>query len=304
MGKVYRRQMIEGVTIPAIIRNGSYFWHSMAVYEDGTVSCWEKADLDDVPQKLSSGWLQFSVPRGQELKIHALCSVKIISADWRFDEKSYYDYIIETVRSLNPEMANIYKTTQRERDKWNNYRVAFSASSVPCKLKGNFGYDLLSGDNARIFLNKDGKLLLTELYAYKDGTFSVDGLGEEYLTFDDIGKLFKDKTLRTSPKKGEVVSFGAPGEAEVEVMRKPISSKQKLSELENKSLRVQDKPDAHDRCIAAYHAYLVEPTDFYRERLREAYEAVPEHERCYLGDMDTRDSDFRRILYSDEKREV
>ncbi len=51
-------------------------------------------------------------------------------------------------------------------------------------------------------------------------------------------------------------------------------------------------------------SYLVEPTDFYKEELRKAYEAVPEHERCYLGDMDTRDSDFRRILYTNDKREV
>lgn len=304
MGRVYRKQTIEGVTVPAIIRNGSYFWHSMAVYEDGTVSCWEKVDLSGVPQKLTSGWLQFSVPEGRELSIHSLCSVKILSADWRFNAKSYYDYIVETVRSINPEMENIYKTTQRERDKWKKYHVAFTASPIPCKMNGSFGYDLLDGDNASIFLRKDGKLFLTELYAYKDGTFSVDGLSEDYLSFEDITKLFKDKTLRTAPGKGEAVSFGALGEAEVEVMHKPVSYKQKLAELENKSLRVQNKPDAHDRCIAAYHAYLVEPTEFYRERLREAYEAVPEHERCYLGDMDTRDGDFRRILYTNDKREV
>ena len=304
MGRVYRKQTIEGVTVPAIIKNGSYFWDSMAVYEDGTVSCWEKVDLDKVPEKLASGWLQFSVPVGKELSIFELCGVKIISADWRFNEKSYYDHIVETVRSINPEMENIYKTTQREHDKWEKHRVGFTASPTPCKLKGNFGYDLLDGGSAHIFLNKDGKLLLTELYAYKDGTFSVDGLGEEYLTFEDITKLFKDKILRTAPRKGETVSFGALGEAEVEVMYEPVSSKQKLAELENKSLRVQGKPDAHDAAINAYHAYLVEPNEFYKEKLREAYEAVPEHERCYLGDMDTRDSDFQRILYTNNKREV
>ncbi len=304
MGKVYRRQMIEGVTIPAIIRNGSYFWHSMAVYEDGTVSCWNKVDLSGVPQKIASGWLQFSVPVGQTLSIYALCCVKILSADWRFDGKSYYDYLVETVRSMNPEMANIYMTTQREHDKWEKYRVAFSASPTPCKLSGNFGYDLLKGDDANIFHYKDGKLILTELYAYKDGTFSVDGLDEGYLSFEELGRLFKDKTLRTSPKSGEVVSFGVLGAAEVEAVSKPVSAKQKLSEIENKSLRVQNKPDAHDRCIAAYHAYLVEPSEFYKEKLREAYETVPEHERCFLGDMDTRDGDYRRILYTNDKREV
>lgn len=304
MGKVYRKQTIEGVTVPAIIKNGSYYWHSMVVYEDGTVSCWKKVDLDGVPQKIASKWLQFSVPDGQELSVFELCCLKIISAKWRFNEKSYYNYIKDTVHSINPEMANIYKTTQREHDKWDKYRVGFTASPVPCKLKGNFGYDLLDGDNAHIFLHKDGRLLLTELYAYKDGTFSVDGLGEDYFTLEDIKRLFKDKTLRTAPENGDTVFLGALGEAVVEVVYKPVSPKQKLAELENKSLRVQNKPDAHERCINAYHAYLVEPTDFNKEELRKAYEAVPEHERCYLGDMDTRDGDFRRILYSDKKREV
>lgn len=49
MSKVYREQCIEGVTIPSIIHNSQYFWHNMAVYEDGTVSVWDKVDLDDIP---------------------------------------------------------------------------------------------------------------------------------------------------------------------------------------------------------------------------------------------------------------
>lgn len=41
------------------------------------------------------------------------------------------------------------------------------------------------------------------------------------------------------------------------------------------------------------------------EELRKTYEAVPESQRMYLGDMDTKDWDFIRILYRpDQKREV
>ena len=115
--------------------------------------------------------------------------------------------------------------------------------------------------------------------------------------------MFGDKVLCTSVKDSETVSFGALGSAECKTVSSTDHS-EKLKEIKDRSLRVQNKPDAHDRCIKAYHDYLVEPTDFYKNRLREAYEAVPEHERCYLGDMDTRDSDFIRILYTDEKREV
>lgn len=302
MGKVYRHQMIEGVTIPAVIRNGSYFWHSMAVYEDGSVSIWEKIDLDNVPQKIASGKLMFSVPEGKELSIHGLCSLKIISAEWNYDDRSYYDHIVETVRSMNPEMENIYKTTSREQAKWKEHRIVFSASPTSCKLGASFGYELLKGDNTHIFLRKDGRLLLTELYCYKDETFSIDGI-DGFMELTDIEKMFKEKTLATKPKSGEKITLGDLGIVEAEPDLS-VSPKNKLAEIKNMSLRVQGKPDAHDAAIKAYHSYLVEPNEFYKERLREAYEAVPEHQRCFLGDMDTRDSDFRRILYTDNKREV
>lgn len=304
MGKVYRRQRIEGVTVPAIIRNGSYFWHNMAVYEDGTVSCWDKVDLSDVPRKLASGKISVSVPEGKSISVFHCCYLTIESAKWNFDTESYFDFIKETVKRLNPEMANIYQTTDREKEKWKSHRVFFAADPTPFKLKGDLGYNMLNGDKLNIFLRESGKITLTMLSCYEDGTFSVDGLGEEYLTIEDIERLFADKTLCAAPQSGELVTLGVLGEARVTVDYDPVSDKDKLEEIRNSSLSVQNKPDAIDLCRKAYVAYLIEPCDFYKEKLREAYEAVPEHQRCYLGDMDTRDSDYRRILYTNEKREV
>ena len=303
MGKVYRKQRIEGVTVPAVIHNGQYFWLNMAVYEDGTVSCWNKTDLCDVPYQLKRGWLTPFVPEGKGLSVHSLCWLEIIKADWKFDNESYFKFIEDTVRSINPEMENIYKTTDREKAKWKDYHIAFTADPTPCKLGGKFGYQLLDGDRSNILLRHDGEITLTQVIIYADGTFSIDVLGDDFFTLEELEKLFKDKTLCTSVKDGERVSFGELGSAECKTVSS-VEPSEKLKEIRERSLSVQNKPDAHERCIKAYHAYLVEPTDFYKERLREAYEAVPEHERCYLGDMDTRDSDFIRILYTDEKREV
>ncbi len=40
-------------------------------------------------------------------------------------------------------------------------------------------------------------------------------------------------------------------------------------------------------------------------KLKEKYKAVPKHERMYLGVMDEKDSDYRRIIYRPKiKREV
>ena len=162
MGKVYRKQRIEGVTVPAIIHNGQYFWLNMAVYEDGTVSCWNKTDLSDVPYQLKRGWLTPLVPEGKGLSVYGLCWLEIAKADWKFNNESYFKFIEETVRSINPEMANIYRTTEREKAKWKDHHVAFTADPTPCKLGGKFGYQLLDGDKSNILLRNNGKITLTQ----------------------------------------------------------------------------------------------------------------------------------------------
>ncbi len=70
MSKVYRRQLVEGVTIPATIHNGSYFLIDMAVYEDGTVSCWHKSYLQQFQQDLRKGWVVPKVPIGEKAFCH------------------------------------------------------------------------------------------------------------------------------------------------------------------------------------------------------------------------------------------
>ena len=60
------------------------------------------------------------------------------------------------------------------------------------------------------------------------------------------------------------------------------------------------QPIAYDICESYYYQYLRNPCERNRQLLKDAYEKVPEHERCYLGDMDTLDSDFRRIIYHPE----
>lgn len=305
MGRVYRRQTIEGVTVPAIIHNSQFFWHNMAVYEDGTISCWNKVDLDDVLGEISRGWLTYKIPDGQHISVYGACSLELAEGRWSFTDESYAEFIKETVRSMNPELANIYKTTERERQKWKDLHIGFTASPTFCRPEQSmFTNEHIDGDDSNVFLNADGVLRLTALYAYADGTFSADGMEEKFFTFEEVESLFKDKTLRVAPNDGDIVSFGALGTARCTHCFSKTKQKEKLKEIENMSLKVQKKPDAHERCIRAYHQYLVEPSDFYKERLREAYEAVPEHERCFLGDMDSRDTDFIRILYTNDKREV
>lgn len=306
MGMVYRRQRIEGVTIPAIIHNRNYFLVDMAVYEDGIIGCWHKSDLQQFKEDLKKGWVVPSIPNGQTLSVHALGDFQILDAHWKYDAQRFYYYVEEVVRSLNPEMVNLYHTTQREIKKWEKARVAWSAVPTPCKLKNTFGYNLLKGRNSYIFCRQNGILYLTTLTSYEDRTIQIKSLGDQFFTMEEVNLFFADKTLCTFPEDKEWVMIQGLGEILLTSdSYSQIPSKEKQKEIAETLTNLSGEKDAHARCIDAYYEYLINPCEWNRENLRKAYESVPEHERMYLGDMDNRDSDFIRILYEPErKREV
>ena len=307
MNRVYRKQMVEGVTIPAIIHNSSYFLIQMAVYADGIVSCWHKSDLTQFRQDLRRGWVTPTVPTGKSLSVFNLGDFKIRQAKWAYDEARFYKRVRAVVNSLNPEMANLYKTTQREIDKWEKRRVGFSASPTPCKEKPGFGYDFWDGESGYIFCRKQDKLYISPLTCYADKTVQVETLGENYYNMEEIEQLFAEGTLTTELKGEEWVRIEGLGDLLLASMDglAEITAADKLGQLADDIANLVGEEDSLDVCRRAYHYYLEEPSDFSRERLRQKYEAVPEHLRMYLGDMDSRDTDYIRILYyPEEKREV
>lgn len=304
MGKVYTRKLIEGVDIFGIIHNSSYFLSRLAVYENGTVSCWHQSDLQAFREDLQRGWVVPQIPLGQTLSVFELGDFRVLEAKWRYDAKGFYRHVEDIVRQLNPEMSNIYRTTQREKDKWDKHRVSWSASPTYCKLTGKIGYQLTDGEMAYIFCRTPQGWELTTLTAYGDGTVQIEALGEDYFAAETIEAWFADGTLSTGPQQAQWVNIQGLGQLRLAAAHDLLSVKEKQNEIKQMLKRAAGEEDAHDRCLSAYYAYLTEPSPWAKERLRQAYEAVPEHERIYLGDMDSRDGDFIRILYTDEKREV
>lgn len=75
--KVYYKRLIEGITIPAIIHNGGYYYHNMPVYEDGSIDCWRRVPLNEHVEKFKEGWLVTFVPKGKTLSIHGLATIVI-----------------------------------------------------------------------------------------------------------------------------------------------------------------------------------------------------------------------------------
>jgi len=295
--------LVEGMTIPAIIHNSNFFYISMPVYEDGSIDCWKRIALSNLSNELERGWLVTEIPVGKEVNFHGLGAYKILSAQWEHTQASYIVYVQECVQSMNSKMIGLFSETFEQKQRWKDKRVKWTAKGMPYKYKDNFGYTLADGYSTNLFYLTDNGWQLTVITAYADETFSIDAVQDQFFCLDEIRELFSTGRLSSNPKGRITVLITSFATITAEALY-ATDSDEKLKEIEDMSVRISGKIGIHERCQKLYYEYLIWPCEENKERLRAAYEAVPEHERIYLGDMDTKDGDYRRILYTDDKREV
>ncbi|GAA4861525.1 hypothetical protein GCM10023310_46110 [Paenibacillus vulneris] len=307
MKKIQRTKTIEGTSIPGIIHNGGhYFYINVDIYEDGMTNCWELVDLKGLESKINSNWLTPVVPIGDTISIHGLGSYRIDEANWKFNKKSYYKHIKETIKVLNPEFVNIYEISNREKTLSETRRIVHSPRATDFYVENEMFYQTAEGNGFFIFMKYEGKHYLVNLIAYKNGLVVIYHLPNEVqYRVKEIGPLFENGTFFTTYDNPIPITLSDLGEV---ILSKPLYAaniEEKYKELMDIYKKLNGEKSSLEACREAYYSYLENPSEFYRENLRKKYELVPEHERRYLGDMDSKDSDYRRILYRPNvKREV
>ncbi|MNW28900.1 hypothetical protein D3C74_57410 [compost metagenome] len=307
MQRIRRIKQVEGTTTPGIIHNADHnFLVQVQVYEDGMVNCWELVDLKGLKQKIDEYWLGPDIPDGETLSIHGLGAFVVGTADWSFDNDSYYQHIEGKVRSLNPEFRNIYEITAREQELMEVRRIKQSPKAVDFAVVQEMFYSTIEGDGFSMFMREEGRNYLVNLVVYEDGMVHIYGLPDSReIPIEELEAWFADGTLFTTGAYPLVVSIPELGEVTVTEELYAEIAEDKYKELLDNYKRLKGERTTLEECRDAYHLYLEYPSEFNRERLKTAYEQVPEHMRMYLGDMDTKDADYQRILYSPEdKREV
>lgn len=305
---VYRKERVEGRSFFGIIKNGSYFLSNLAIYEDGIVSAWDKFDIYQFEKALEKKWVVSFIEDNEELNIRGIGDFEILESQWMHKD-DYYKYIKSILKEMNPEMQNIYKTTQREIEKWEKLKVSFLAIPIDFKMKKEFGYDLSNGKSYFIFrksshYSSNKEIFLTYYTIYDDETISIYNDNNIY-NFDNIKNMFDKNELVLYPKEDDTIIIENLAKLKLKPTLKYTNKKEKLKEIKENIKEISGKENAFDYAIKCYHNYLVYPSDYNRELLKEAYEKLPKHERIFLGDMDNKDSDFRRIIYTPNiKREV
>lgn len=307
MQRIRRKKEIEGTTVPGIINNGGhYFYINLDIYEDGMVNCWELVDLEGLKEKIDSGWLTPIVPGGENLSIHGLGAYKIESTNWLYDKKTYYSYIVNKIKELNPEFENIFTITKSQQKLNETRKILYSPKAVDFYVVREMFYETVEGNGFFIFMKENEEHYLVNLVVYENGLVGIYNSNfEKMYQIEEVQELFHNRILFTEFNQPLKVMIAELGEVWLSEVLYAADIEEKQKELFDIFNKLKGEKTTLEVCRDAYHNYLVNPSDFNRAYLKEKYELVPEHQRVYLGDMDSKDWDYQRIIYSpNEKREV
>jgi hypothetical protein len=303
--KVYRKQVIEGFAIPAIIHNMNYFFVDLDVYENGRVHCWNFEDFDHFVKDVKRGWVTTSIPDGEAISIHGLGTWTIAEGEWLFSNETFITYVQSLIKDLNPHLDNIYKYSEK---KVNGIIIGENGNGTiykDLKKTPNDPFpDKIKGDSVNMFYKSNHEFYLVKVNAFADESIQLSRLETPVeLSFLKFEQLVAEEVISTDVPVGASVQIYGLGKFSIQSVDGYAKIDEKVLEVKDLIRELKGEPSTIEICRQLHKDYLENPTIKNRERLKEAYENVPEHQRIYVGDMDTKDIEVRIIIYGDQEIE-
>jgi len=302
---VIRKRIVRGRHIPAVIRNGGYYFTHLSVYEDGLIDCWGATDLELFREKLETQWVVTSVPDGKAISFHGLTNLDVEAGSWVHDKKSFLQYVEAIVKEMNPEMQNIYRHFER---KINGVVYEEMSNGRVVREDRRFERDpfppLTDGEAINLFYKSGTSAFLVSLALFPDGGVEMTGLEDQSLfDFERLQQLAEEGILFSEIVPGTQVEILGFGNFTVRSSRYAVSIENKIKEAKDLLEQLNGRPTSLDVCRRLYNDYMKDSTTALKEQLKDAYERIPDHQRCYVGDMDTRDIPVRMIIYGEDEIE-
>jgi hypothetical protein len=301
---ITRTEVLEGFSIPGIIHNMQYHFIGLQVYSDGLISCWEMVDLQIFKDKLKKGWVVTSIPDGESISIFNLGNWIIEQGKWQHTEETLYDYVYSLIKKLNPTLENLQHYNGNNSKTVGKANVAkhFMPNPKPFYLDDpkSFFPNKIDGEKFHFFYkNDDNKIYLSELSLYKNGHIEFTNLpSKKTFKFEELNELVENGLITTELKVGEIVTILNLGSFKIK-SGSGIEIKFKLKELTDKFNELNGRENSISKCARIFEEYRQNPTKKLRNELKISYEAVPEHQRIFVGTMDTKDYEVRQIIYGD-----
>jgi hypothetical protein len=303
--RVYKKQIIEGFSIPAIIHNSSYFFTNLDVYEDGRVECWKFEDFEHFKNDVERGWVKTGVPDNKDISISDLGSWTIEKGEWRFTKGTFIAYVQDVIKVLNPKWKNIHTYYER---KINGVVYGEKGSGTIYKAhKKPIDYIFsakIEGTSVDLFYKLNGAFYLVQVNVFADDSLEIARLENPIdLNIQEVEQLISAGTLLTDIPIGSIVYIYGLGNFSIQKKLYCSSIQDKLLEIRDIQKRLKGEPTAIEHCRQAYQDYMADPTTNKQENLKRTYEDVPNHIKKFVGDQDTKDIVVRMIIYGDQEIE-
>ncbi|MEO6175309.1 MAG: hypothetical protein ABIP27_09180 [Flavobacterium circumlabens] len=301
---ITRIEILEGFSIPGIIHNMQYHFTDLQVYSDGLISCWEMVDLEMFKNKLNRGWVVTSIPDGEAISIFNLGKWNIEQGEWQHTKETLYNYVYSLVKRLNPTLENLYDYKGSNSKMLGKVNVAkhFMPNPKPYYIENpnSFLPEKINGEKFPFFYRSDNtKTYLVELSLYKSGHIELSNLPvKKIFKFEELDQLTEKGILSTELKVGETVTILNLGTFKI-TSGSGVDIKFKIDELTDKFNELNGRENSIAKCARVFDEYKKKPSKKLKEELKSAYEEVPEHQRIFVGTMDTKDYEVRQVIYGD-----
>jgi hypothetical protein len=288
-----------GRSISLFINNVQCHLTTVDVYEDGAINCWGFVDRELFKSKVQARWV---VPRpkvGQNLSVHNFGFTGMADGCWLHSPESIVAKVESILRMLNPDMLNLVDmqgSATELRGKVHYAKMGLT-DKKPWRLEAVSQHQILA-DSVPILrrLNHELGFELTKLFAYADGLVQLGTSGPPF-GVADLDAMFGSGEIANTVEANTLVALPGLGHFRTTQRFGGVSNHDRFAEVNDMIDVLQGRPSLLTRCRGALASYKQEPSAQAKEALRSAYQAVPTHLRLYCGDMDTRDTEIRRILY-------
>lgn len=233
---------------------------------------------------------------------------QIDKGEWYYNKETFYNYIDSLVTKLNPKRENLFDCKGRTTNLIGTVQVSRFSSPNPLSFYISKQHEVFpertNGKRFTIFFrDEDEKLYLTDISIFKNGHVEIAQLpSKREFQFSDLKKLIDSSRLISNVPVGERVTIHGLGSFNI-ISGQGIDIKNKYDELVDFYNSLQGEEKRLDKCRRIFDEYLRNPTKKLREDLKTAYEEVPDHQKIFVGDMDTKDIQVRMIIYGEQEIE-
>jgi hypothetical protein len=291
LGKTYGR------SIELFVNNWQCHLATVDVYADGAIDCWGFVDRALLAGKVNTSWVVTSPKPDQTISVYNFGCTGVKDGVWTKTPRCVLEEVESIIRKLNPSMTGLVDMDGSDVEVRGRIRVAKLGRSdkKPYRRVAPSSDDVL-GDSVPVLRVIGDAFELVHLFIFTDGQCQL-GSDEILVPIEHVQTMFDSgKICNTAPVGAKVILPGL-GRFRTTTEFGNVAIQSRMSEIRDKHDVLNGRPSVIVTCAKLFETYQTNPSPVAREALRNAYEAVPEHLRCYCGDMDTRDTAIRAVLY-------